>query len=721
MKSKLRRMAKMLAIMFLFLMAGANAWGEQVVTIYFCGTGIKSDAYLAENTSWKVDPELLSTMFLADGSVEIQQGPYQWLYGVWTPQHPAGSCTASHHKYIVNGVGTSPDSNVFEFLAGLLGNVFGTVDPNLGTRTWNNIVVEAQTALNEVYHNHPGEFITLNLVGYSRGCISAMQVARSVKDWDCVNKINILVYDPVPGGFDPIGVFDTDFHLISKVNQYVGLYAEHERTYQFEPVIPTKEYGNTTTKMLTVRVPGSHETLVGNHQIDGHFLTLFQFHPHGFDPGTRDPNFHYVKDMSRVIAEQLLTSDEWGNVPLDIDTAIGTGGVDSKAEFTTLVSNMWAQDYSYIPIYAFAPVWGTYDGPYSLVGRDHNLRILVPWTTSYHGRLCFESPHRHLPEWLWPFPWFFPNAEQVYWLDSKVPRIAAATWETLQSFRGGDFLDNTDPVPDVDPLPTITGDCSVLITSQPTATDNIVGLIHGTTTDPLTYSDEGTYTITWTYDDENGNTTIQEQTVIVADTIPPIPDEDPLPTVGGQCSAEISFIPTASDCSGIIKGTTNDPLSYTEQGTYTVTWTYDDENGNTTIQEQTVIVRDTTPPMIESLTASPNILWPPNHKMVPVVIDVNVSDNCNEVPICRITSVSSNESENSLGDGNKVLDWEITGDQAVNLRAERCGTGSDRVYTITVECLDAVGNSSTNTVRVTVPHDQGRKLRKMVKERKGKQ
>ena len=174
----------------------------------------------------------------------------------------------------------------------------------------------------------------------------------------------------------------------------------------------------------------------------------------------------------------------------------------------------------------------------------------------------------------------------------------------------------------------------------------------------------------------------------------------------------ITSQPTATDnIAGLIHGTTTDPLTYSDEGTYTITWNYDDENGNTTIQEQTVIVRDTTPPMIESLTASPNVLWPPNHKMVPVVIDVNMSDNCNEVPICRITSVSSNESENSLGDGNKVLDWEITGDQAVNLRAERCGTGSDRVYTITVECLDAVGNSSTNTVRVTVPHDQGRKLR----------
>jgi hypothetical protein len=33
-------------------------------------------------------------------------------------------------------------------------------------------------------------------------------------------------------------------------------------------------------------------------------------------------------------------------------------------------------------------------------------------------------------------------------------------------------------------------------------------------------------------------------------------------------------------------------LHYSQQGTYTVTWTYDDGHGNTSTQEQTVIVTD---------------------------------------------------------------------------------------------------------------------------------
>ena len=39
-------------------------------------------------------------------------------------------------------------------------------------------------------------------------------------------------------------------------------------------------------------------------------------------------------------------------------------------------------------------------------------------------------------------------------------------------------------------------------------------------------------------------------------------------------------------------------MIYTEQGTYTITWHYNDGHGNESTQTQTVIVRDTTPPLI---------------------------------------------------------------------------------------------------------------------------
>ena len=163
--------------------------------------------------------------------------------------------------------------------------------------------------------------------------------------------------------------------------------------------------------------------------------------------------------------------------------------------------------------------------------------------------------------------------------------------------------DVTNPVPDAPTLATVTGECSATIQSAPTATDNCAGTVPGTTSDPLTYSTQGKHTVTWTYDDGNGNTTTQTQTVLVDDVTDPVPDVTALAAVTGECSATIQSAPTATDnCAGSLTGTTSDPLTYTTQGTYTVSWTYDDGNGNTTTQMQTVIVDDVSDPVPDQAT-----------------------------------------------------------------------------------------------------------------------
>jgi hypothetical protein len=88
-----------------------------------------------------------------------------------------------------------------------------------------------------------------------------------------------------------------------------------------------------------------------------------------------------------------------------------------------------------------------------------------------------------------------------------------------------------------------------------------------------------------------------------------------------------------------------------------------------------------------------------NHKLVPVTVSANTSGGCGAV-VCKIVSVSSNE---PIGPGG---DWVITGDLTSSLRSERLGGGKGRIYTITVQCTDSSGNSSTKTVTVTAPHDQ---------------
>ena len=114
---------------------------------------------------------------------------------------------------------------------------------------------------------------------------------------------------------------------------------------------------------------------------------------------------------------------------------------------------------------------------------------------------------------------------------------------------------------------------------------------------------------------------------------------------------------------------------------------------------------DTTAPVITRLTTSAPTLWPPNHKMMPVTVTALATDDTSAVTT-RIVSVTSNEPDNGLGDGDTSGDYEITGPMAVKLRAERAGNGSGRIYTITVEAADEAGNTTTAQVEVRVPHSR---------------
>ena len=116
-----------------------------------------------------------------------------------------------------------------------------------------------------------------------------------------------------------------------------------------------------------------------------------------------------------------------------------------------------------------------------------------------------------------------------------------------------------------------------------------------------------------------------------------------------------------------------------------------------------VTVRDTQPPAIGAITATPSRITKTNHEMVPVVLAVPVSDGCGGPTTCRIVSVASSEPVDGTGDGDTAPDWELTGPLTLKLRGERAAQGTGRVYTITVECTDAAGNRSTSTITVTVP------------------
>src|SRR5439155_19218624 len=101
-----------------------------------------------------------------------------------------------------------------------------------------------------------------------------------------------------------------------------------------------------------------------------------------------------------------------------------------------------------------------------------------------------------------------------------------------------------------------------------------------------------------------------------------------------------------------------------------------------------------------TISATPDLLWPPNHHMVPVNVAVIAVDNCDPSPVPHITHVTSSEAQNTF-----APDWEITGPLSVNLRAKRFGNKGGRIYTIVLECDDNSGNVAYASVDVDVPHD----------------
>ena len=119
----------------------------------------------------------------------------------------------------------------------------------------------------------------------------------------------------------------------------------------------------------------------------------------------------------------------------------------------------------------------------------------------------------------------------------------------------------------------------------------------------------------------------------------------------------------------------------------------------------TSVVVDKTPPVISGMPTAACTLWPPNHNMVNVAT-VTASDLLSGVaPGTFSVTGTSNELSNP-SDPDIVITPNGSGGFSVQLRADRLGTGTGRIYTLTAKATDQVGNTATNTATCKVPHDQ---------------
>jgi hypothetical protein len=283
------------------------------------------------------------------------------------------------------------------------------------------------------------------------------------------------------------------------------------------------------------------------------------------------------------------------------------------------------------------------------------------------------------------------------------------------------FVDNvsvtagpqTNRPPIVDCPSSLSGDCGTPITVE--------GWVFDPDGDPLT--------VVWNVNGENVSTNLLPRRQLPL--LPPPPEPPPEPPsdripIFASAAGSTSVLPDGTVLSapeatggGVASVTdvidTRDfdvgplgsrPISYTAEdlplGTNVVLVTASDGVNDPVGCTTLVIVSNTHPPTILEVVATPDVLWPPNKKLVHVDLHALLDEGCG-AGTWKVYSVACSESDHDASDIR-------IGEQSVELRATRSGRGHEgRVYTIGIKARDEAGNESDSVyVEVVVPHDRRR-------------
>jgi cysteine-rich repeat protein len=111
------------------------------------------------------------------------------------------------------------------------------------------------------------------------------------------------------------------------------------------------------------------------------------------------------------------------------------------------------------------------------------------------------------------------------------------------------------------------------------------------------------------------------------------------------------------------------------------------------------------PPDCSEAVASPDRLFPPDHKLTMVSIE-GLTDPDGDPLSVRVAAIRQDEPLDDSGDGGTCSDAGGIGSDSATVRAERSGDGDGRVYHIHFEANDGRGGGCSGTVQACVPHDR---------------
>jgi len=217
----------------------------------------------------------------------------------------------------------------------------------------------------------------------------------------------------------------------------------------------------------------------------------------------------------------------------------------------------------------------------------------------------------------------------------------------------------------------------------------------GANTDTLSVTvsqDLNNYMYRCVVSNSSGSLTSNTATLSI-DQTPPVPDVETLPEITDECSVTSLTAPTATDnCSGSVTGSHNAELPITQ--TTVVTWTYTDENGNSTTQTQNVTINDVTDPTIScvndttvNLSENQTVYTVQGSELNPV----ETGDNCEIATVVNNINNSSTLENQEFQQGTTNVIWTVT---------DKSGNTATCSFNVTVNLYGSVNELVTGFISV---------------------